>query len=321
MKNRTFIYILLIVLATVIAVIIGHDFVTNRKGKELKNPYELDLKQFAKVNQDEILYHEIKAIQLRVNEAHAISIFNDTIYLAADSSLFIINQIGQIINQIELPAPATAITAEKSIWLALRNRVINLNKSGQTLQQWPTLGPRAVLTSLAVSSKFVYVADAGNRIIYQYSCSGELVQRMGGHDEQKGWEGFIVPSPYFDVALSEEDLLWAVNPGTHSLINFNVDGSLRTSWSNSSVNTEGFSGCCNPAHMCIAPEDRFITSEKGVVRVKVYGLHGNYLGVVAAPDQFDDYSLAPDVCVDSQNRVILLDYNRKQIRFFEINKK
>ncbi|WP_163711618.1 NHL repeat-containing protein [Mangrovibacterium lignilyticum] len=321
MKKRTLINIILIVSALAIAFIIGRDFVVNRQGKQLENPYELDLKQFAQVNPEEILYAETKAIQLNINEAYALSIFSDTMYVVADSTLLLVNQEGQILKSFQLSVPATAIAVNQSIWLALKNRIINLNKDGDVLKEWADLGPRSVLTSLAVDDQSVFAADAGNRVVYQFSKLGELKQKLGERDEQKGLEGFTVPSPYFDVALSEDGFLWAVNPGTHSLINFNVDGSLRTYWSKSSANTAGFSGCCNPAHMCIATQDKFITSEKGIVRVKVYDQHGEYQGVVAAPDQFDEYSLAPDVCVDNQGRIVLLDFNRKQIRFFEAKNK
>ncbi|RKD89964.1 NHL repeat-containing protein [Mangrovibacterium diazotrophicum] len=320
MKTRKLINIILIVVAVAIAVIIGRDFISNRAGKSVKNPYELDLSQFAKVDSSEILYKEVKAIQLNAKEVDAISIFNDTIYVAADSTILLLNTDGLILKKIAIPTKATALAVDDAVLVALKNRIIKLTKTGDVLADWPDMGPRSVITSLAVDSDHLYVADAGNRVVLDYTKSGALSQMLGERNEEKGLEGFTVPSPYFDVAISEEGYLWAVDPGRHSLINFNVDGSLRTSWQHSSANTEGFSGCCNPAHMCLMEGDRFVTSEKGIVRVKIYDQHGKYLGVVAAPNQFDEYSEAPDICVDSEGRVLLLDFSRKQIRFFQLKK-
>lgn len=317
MKTRKLINIILIVVAVAIAVLIGRDFISNRAGKSVKNPYELDLSQFADVDSSEILCKEVKAIQLDAEKVGAISIYNDTIYVAADSTILLLNTDGVILKKIVIPVPATALAADDVIWVALKNRILKLNKTGDVLDEWPDMGSRSVVTSLAVDQDHLYVADAGNRVVLDYNKNGEIAQKLGERNEEKGLEGFTIPSPYFDVAISEEGYLWAVDPGRHSLINFNADGSLRTSWQHSSANTEGFSGCCNPAHMCLMEGDRFVTSEKGIVRVKIYDQHGKYLGVVAAPNQFDEYSEAPGVCVDSEGRVLLLDFSRKQIRFFQ----
>ncbi|WP_372772456.1 hypothetical protein [Mangrovibacterium sp.] len=320
MKNRKLINIFLVVAAIAISAIIGRDFINNRKGKSVKNPYELNLGEYAKVDSSEILYQETKAIQLKADECHALAISHDTLFVAVDSSLVFVATSGQILKVLPLPAVATAIAIDQSIWLAFNNRVMEFSKNGDQKQAWPEMGPRSVLTSLAVDDNFVFVADAGNRLILQFARDGKLINKLGERDEQKGIDGFTIPSPHFDLDLSEDGFLWAVNPGEHSLINFNADGSFRTSWSSSSANTEGFSGCCNPVHISMAAEDKFITSEKGIVRVKVYDQHGSYLGVVAAPDQFDEDSPAPDVCVDAEGRVVLLDFSRNQIRFFELKK-
>lgn len=58
-------------------------------------------------------------------------------------------------------------------------------------------------------------------------------------------------------------------------------------------------------------------AKKGIVRVKIYDQHGKYQGVVAAPNQFEEVAHAPDVCVDENGRVILLDFDRKQVRIFK----
>lgn len=317
MKHRNLVNIALILMAVAVAVIIVSDFLNNRQGKNIENPYAFNVSEYTKVDSSEIIFKEVKDIQLPVNEPKGIEYDNAFYYVIADSSLLKLNDEGQILFQIILDDTPTAITVGERIWLALTNRIVSYDLEGHELARWPDYGPRSYITSLAVSQQSVFVADAGNRIVYECSYDGDLIQRIGEEDEQKDVQGFIIPSPYFDVDLSEEGFLWATDPGRHSLVNFNPDGSLRTSWTKSSVKTEGFSGCCNPSHIAIRDDDSFITSEKGIARVKVYDEHGEYVGVVASPDMFDEYGEPADVCVDENGNVILLDFSRKQIRIFE----
>ncbi len=317
MKFRKLVNIVLVVLALGIAIIIARDFVMNRAGKVIENPYAFDVSEYAKVSADEILYEEEKVLQLRVAEPKGIAFHQGTLFVIADSSLLQMNLQGQLLKETKLEASPTAIAVDDLAWLGMKNQVVCLNFDGQEVERWENYGDRSVITSLAVSPDFVFVADAGNRLVYQCKKNGELVRQIGEKNEQKAVPGFVVPSPYFDIALSEEGYLWAVNPGRHSLENFNAEGALRTSWTSSSVKTEGFSGCCNPAHMTMMSENAFVTSEKGIVRVKIYDQHGKYQGVVAAPNQFEEVAHAPDVCVDENGRVILLDFDRKQVRIFK----
>lgn len=81
--------------------------------------------------------------------------------------------------------------------------------------------------------------------------------------------------------------------------------------------TEGFSGCCNPAHFTFLPDGRFVTSEKGLVRVKTYKPSGEFDGVVAAPVKFNEEGKAPDIATDAAGNVYALDFDKKMIRVFE----
>ena len=79
---------------------------------------------------------------------------------------------------------------------------------------------------------------------------------------------------------------------------------------------DGFNGCCNPAKFAFLPDGRFLTSEKGLVRIKVYSPSGEFESVVAAPSVFTEDGHAPDLAVDEQGNVIALDIDKKMIRFF-----
>ena len=61
-----------------------------------------------------------------------------------------------------------------------------------------------------------------------------------------------------------------MNPGRHKIEAYTFDGELETSWGTPATTIGGFSGCCNPTHIAMLPDGSFVTSEKGLARVKVY---------------------------------------------------
>jgi len=109
-----------------------------------------------------------------------------------------------------------------------------------------------------------------------------------------------------------------VNPGKHSFENYTDEGDLRGYWENSSTDIEGFSGCCNPAHIAFLPDGSFVTSEKLIVRIKVHKPSGEFLSVVAPPEKFKENGIAPDVAVDDDGNIYALDFDRKMIRVFAL---
>ncbi len=320
--NRKLVNIVLIILAVVIVVIIGKDFIGNKAGKNIENPYEYNVDEFRKVDSTTILYHETISFPVNAENLKGLAISGQQLVLVSEKLLLKYDYSGKEIFRKELPDTANCVTvdANNEIWVGTLHSVDLFDQGGTLLKRWNSFGDRSVITSLAVSGENVYVADAGNRIVYHCNTKGQILGKIGEKNEQKGVPGYIIPSPYFDLALDDNSLLWVVNPGRHSFENYNKDGSLRTSWGMASFKTEGFTGCCNPAHMAIMADNSFITSEKGMPRIKIYDQHGEFKGVVASPEMFDrDSYLAPEVAIDADQRVIALDFERKQVRIFEKN--
>jgi len=318
--NRKLVNIVLIILALAIVVIIGKDFIGKKAGKNIKNLYKYDVSEFRKVDSTAILFRETVTFPVNANEPKGIAVSGKQIIVVAEKLLLKYDSAGKEILRKDLPDTANCVTvdANNEIWIGMLHSVASFNQEGTLLKQWNSFGDRSVITSLAVSGETVYVADAGNRIVYQCNKNGQILSKIGEKDVPKGVPGYVIPSPYFDLTMDDNNFLWVVNPGRHSLENYNPDGTMRTSWGVASFKIDGFSGCCNPAHMAIMADNSFITSEKGMPRIKMYGQHGEFLGVVASPQMFnDDSSLAPDIAIDSEQRVVALDFERKQVRTFE----
>jgi hypothetical protein len=318
--NRKLVNILLIVLAVAIVVIIGKDFIGNKAGKNTENPYEYNVDEFRKVDSTAILFHETVTFPVNAGEPKGIAISGKQIIVVTEMLLLKYDYAGKELFRKELPDTAGCVTVDSNneIWVGTRHSVALFDQGGTLIKRWNSFGDRSVITSLAVSGENVYVADAGNRIVYHCNTKGQILGKIGEKNEQKGVPGYIIPSPYFDLALDDNGLLWVANTGRHSLENYNQDGSLRTSWGKASFKIEGFTGCCNPAQFALLSDNSFITSEKGMPRIKWYDQEGNFKGVVASPEMFNaDSYLAPDVAIDADQRVIALDFERKQVRIFE----
>jgi hypothetical protein len=80
---------------------------------------------------------------------------------------------------------------------------------------------------------------------------------------------------------------------------------------------EGFCGCCNPSHLAILADGSFVTSEKGLPRVKIYNRLGQLVSVVAGPEQFDDDAVGLDLAIDSDNKIFVLYPKKKTVRVYE----
>ena len=63
----------------------------------------------------------------------------------------------------------------------------------------------------------MFVADAGRRIVVRYDLEGNFVNEIGRKDEKRNIDGFVIPSPYFDIAVAKDGLLRVVNPGEHRI--------------------------------------------------------------------------------------------------------
>ncbi|HNY03583.1 MAG TPA: hypothetical protein PKG48_13380, partial [Bacteroidales bacterium] len=171
-------------------------------------------------------------------------------------------------------------------------------------------------TSVAAGGDFIYVADAGMKVVYQYDRKGTLLSKIGQKDPVRKIPGFIIPSPYFDVAVSPSGDLWVANTGRYRLEKYGADGALLTAWGEPSFAVEGFAGCCNPSHFAIMPDGSFVTAEKGIERVKIYSPSGVYQCLVAGPESFDEGTRGLDLAAGTGGVILVLDPERNQVRIF-----
>ncbi|MBL6962466.1 MAG: hypothetical protein ISR55_01455 [Bacteroidetes bacterium] len=298
---------------------IGRDFFYE-KNKNKENQYEYDLSNLKETDSSQICYREVSRILPESDNLYAIATDNkDRIYIAGNEKILVYESNGNLLETIELKEDASAIkiSPDAKIYLAMNDHVEVLDSMGVLQDSWDSPNDKAIFTSIDASETDVFVADAGNKIVYHYNTQGELMNEIGRKDSLKGIPGFIIPSPFFDLAIGRDDELWVVNSGRHAFEAYDFTGSLISSWERTSMSIEGFSGCCNPTHMAILSNGSFVTSEKGLERVKIHLPSGDYDCLVAGPESFDEGTKGIDLAVDSKDRIILLDPYNGNVRIYE----
>ena len=281
--------------------------------------FTYDLTVYLKVDPALIQYEEKTAIATGLEAPRGIAVGpEDRLWISGDRAVRCFDKDGKHLSEFKTTGEPQCIAVAKAgtVYVGMKDHVEVYDAQGKPDGAWESLGPKAFVTSIAAGEKDVFVADAGNRVVLHYDLAGKLINRIGEKDESKNIPGLIVPSPYCHVALGAKDSIWVANPGRRRMECYTFAGVIRWWWGHASPKIDGFCGCCNPTHFAILPDGRFVTSEKGLPRVKVYSASGEFESVVAAPASFAEGTAGLDVAADSTGRVLVLDPIAKTVRVF-----
>lgn len=299
----------------------------------LGSAYQYDISSLAYVDPNLIQYDiQLPAIDTGFNHARSLCVDDQgLIWVAGDEAVRVFKRDGSLTRTLTTDAATHCVTVVEGgpIYVGKKDHVEVYGDDLKLKKAWPSVGDDAVITSLAISPTHVYVADAGQREVAIYDLEGQLIRRLGKANEDEGFDGIIVPSAYFDLALSPDGLLRVVNPGRLRVDAFTLEGQYEFSWGEPDNKIEGFCGCCNPCALAVLPGGGFVTAEKGLMRVKVYTSDGGFDGVVAGPADLDvriepKICRTPDECranaldvaVDAKGDIYVLDTEQGKIRVF-----
>jgi hypothetical protein len=328
--------------AVVVAAIIVGAFVWMRskpsgeEGNKLPKAFDYNLEQYAKVDPALIRYEEKAKIPLGMTESRAVAGGpRNRIFVAGDRAIAVFNAEGKPLKSIKLKQEPRCLAVAKAdhaspgrMFVGMEDHVELYDPDGRRQAVWPAPGRRSVLTSIALGEDDVFVADAGSLVVWHYDRAGKLLGQIGRRDPSRDIPGFVVPSPYFDVAIAPDGLLRVANPGMHQIEAFTFDGHLELSWGKRGMGIEAFCGCCNPSNIAILSDGRVVTAEKGLPRVKVYSAGGEFECVVVGPSVLATNpamltegcgadTLHPvDLAVDSHDRILVLDPLANCVRIF-----
>jgi len=233
---------------------------------------------------------------LKVKEGFlkAVTVSSDgKIYLGGDSFVSCYDKDLRLIWNLKTPYPVTSLSNYgDSIFASTQELILIISSGGELKNEWGPFEDKGIITSVASNSSNVAFADAGNRIIFILDKTGSVKRMIGQNDGQ-----FIVPSPYFDVALGPENSLFVANTGHRRVETRTIEGNLKSYFGEPGMAPEAFCGCCNPAHFALF-KDGFVTAEKGINRIKIMSKSGEFVEYVSSKNKFTPSVPLDIACVD-----------------------
>ena len=325
MKQKLILGLSVLLLVAVIVLIVLDFF--GETSSKAPNPDMYSIDKLKQIDSGQICYKEIRELKTTLENFAAITLDEElNAYVCSDREVQVYNKAWKMLFSFRVDSNLSAIALDpgKAIYLGLANHVEVFDMKGKRTAVWKPYLDESYFTSLARIGKDIYAADAQNSIILRYDETGRLINTIGKKDTTKGWNGFIIPSLYFDVAAGPYNELWAANTGMHQLVHFSPEGEALSSWGTASMSLEGFAGCCNPVHFAILQNGYFVTYEKGLDRIKLYDPVGKYVCAVTGPAVVNEKSLntctisAPihDLAVDKDGNIYALDGQSMRVRVY-----
>jgi len=227
---KTFVGVLIAVAIVIAVIAVVRLDTTGKRGSGLGKEFIYDLGDLGKIDPNLILYEEsVPEIVTGFTESRAITVTPDGfIYIAGDKAIRKFAENGNLLGETpfaDMPR-CLALADDGKFYIGMKDHVEVYDSHGKRLAAWQNLGNDAVLTSIAVSKNNVFVADAGNRIVHRFDTTGKLINRIGAKEKDRNISGFVIPSPYFDLAVARDGLLRVTNPGQHRIEAYTFDGCL-----------------------------------------------------------------------------------------------
>ena len=270
-KKLTALFSLVIILA-----FIGYIIFDATKDSEKKDSAETS--KDTVYNDSWTLFREM---QITGGDLSSVAVSEDgIIFLGGDSFVKSLNSDLTDSWNLNTDVKITSLTLSgDTVFASTSETILVISTSGKLITEWGPYEGNSILTSVSAGKRFLAIADAGNKRVFILKKNGEMRSMMGQSEEQ-----FVIPSPYFDVALSG-DQLFAANTGHRRIETWTTDGKKLSQFGEPGTAPGAFCGCCNPAHFAVIPQG-FVTAEKGINRIKILDRNGDFIEFVSSQNDF-----------------------------------
>jgi len=230
----------------------------------------------------EDMWQPAKEIKIDDGRLSSVACGSDaSVYLGGDSFIICLNPDFTRKWKLLTGSPVTALAVSGDTVYAASEEIITLaGTDGRLLTEWGPYETNSIITSVSCSRKYVGFADAGSKRIFILDKTG-AVHSMVGQSENN----FIIPSPYFDVALTDDQTFLAANTGMRRIETWSTEGKLLSYFGEPGSAPGAFCGCCNPAHFTLIPGG-LVTAEKGINRIKILSSDGSFNEFVTSRNKF-----------------------------------
>ena len=199
-----------------------------------------------------------------------------------------------------------------TIFASTQETILLVNPTGKIINEWGPYEDSCIITSVSSNKYFIAFGDAGNKLVFIVKKTGEL-QKIIGHSGSE----FIIPSPYFDVALTTDNKLIVANTGRRRVETRTIDGNMISFFGEPGTAPDSFCGCCNPAHFALLA-DGLVTAEKGINRIKIVNKKGEFVEFVSSVNGFSA-SIPLDIAAFNDNIIYAANPSDSKLYVF-VNK-
>ena len=201
-------------------------------------------------------------------EINRFELHDDKLFISSGESVYIYNTTGNQLYSFPVKQNVRDITVgDEKIYVLYPTFIEVYTFKGEPYHNWEACSELSDYCSLALAGDFLFVTDAANKNICQYTTEGNFVRFI------KSPRGFIIPSYSFDIA-NMNDTIYCVNSGRHLIETYTLDGKFIAAFGGPGGETGFFAGCCNPVYISFTPDGELLTSEKGNPRVSVFERNG-----------------------------------------------
>lgn len=143
-----------------------------------------------------IHYKQTKEIPVGLKDLHALAVGEDgKIFIAGDKAIYVFDARGTKSAEITLEFTPRCLAVGRAdhkypgrIYVGAADHVEVLDDQGKSAGSWKKINEKALLTSIAIGENDVFLADAGNRIVWHYDADGELINRIGAADRAEKFQ-------------------------------------------------------------------------------------------------------------------------------------
>jgi len=247
----------------------------------------VDLSEFQQIDHASLLYEYDHSFSTQLLQTKRFSKGeNGSVWVCGDKRVLQFDKTGKLMWSKDLQdTPHAVVSYDQNVIIAYKDALEALNMEGAQLWRKGPLEGKTYFTALAAYEGNLYAADAGQRNIVVCQLSDQKLSRFGDKDEAKGNPGFVVPSGYFDMKITDQGLFHIANPGRLRVETWSFDGMFQGSWGQAGMALGRFCGCCNPVFFDVFPNGSFVTSEKGLSRVCIFNPDGSLKGMAMSSDE------------------------------------
>lgn len=254
-------------------------------------------------------YNKVSSFDLP-QEINRFELHEGKLFVSTKQSVYLYNTEGeQLASFIIQPGSRDITVGNNHIYVLYPTFIEVYSEDGALVHQWEACSELSDYCSFALAGEYVFVTDAANKNICQYTREGNFVRFI------KSPRDFIIPSYSFDIE-SRNDTIYCVNSGRHLVESYTLDGHFIAAFGGPGGEAGFFAGCCNPVYITFTPNGELITSEKGNPRISSFERNGMFREVILNSRLLGGGNKAYEVRADNDRLFVA---GKKTIKIYQWN--